>query len=173
LEHWFERRLHFESGSGSRVGAVRIGKLRKFQDGEWGCHFSIDFLEPERPVVYGEDALQALHLCVKAVAEHIRAAEDFSGWKIWWLVPQDHGGFDVLRLDPRSWDPAVDLDALVKSSQSIQTPHGEQDENGIDLSPIRALMELPPLERVRLGDRATKDADKLLQLVRHAEGEQN
>ena len=42
-------------------------------------------------------------------------------------------------------------------------PHqyGEQDENGVDLSLIRANLQLSPLERLRKGDQATSGAIRL------------
>ena len=53
---------------------------------------------------------------------------------------------------------APDPDAPIDSTRSLHTPYGEQDENGTDLSLIRALLRLPPLERLRRGDAATTDA---------------
>lgn len=41
--------------------------------------------------------------------------------------------------------------------------YGEQDENGVDLSLIRALLRLTPTERLRRADRARKDALRLLE----------
>jgi hypothetical protein len=35
--------------------------------------------------------------------------------------------------------------------------YGEQDENGVDLSIIRANLDRTPLERLRKGDKATSD----------------
>lgn len=40
--------------------------------------------------------------------------------------------------------------------------YGEQDENGIDLSLIRANLKLTPLERIRRGDAARRQALMLL-----------
>lgn len=40
--------------------------------------------------------------------------------------------------------------------------YGEQDENGIDLSLIRENLKLTPLERIRRGDKARKQALRLL-----------
>ncbi len=39
--------------------------------------------------------------------------------------------------------------------------YGEQDENGIDLSLIRENLRLTPLERIRKGDRARRQALRL------------
>ena len=36
--------------------------------------------------------------------------------------------------------------------------YGEQDENGVDLSLIRANLQMTPTERLRRGDQATSDA---------------
>ena len=46
-------------------------------------------------------------------------------------------------------------------------PHqyGEQDENGVDLSLIRANLRLTPEERLRRGDQATTD---MINLRKHA-----
>jgi hypothetical protein len=45
----------------------------------------------------------------------------------------------------------------------MQDPHwyGEQDENGVDLSLIRAILELTPTERIRRSDKARRDALRL------------
>lgn len=44
--------------------------------------------------------------------------------------------------------------------------YGDQDENGIDLSLIRENLKLTPLERIRKGDRARRQALKLLEYGR-------
>jgi hypothetical protein len=44
--------------------------------------------------------------------------------------------------------------------------YGEQDENGIDLSLIRAALKLSPKERLRRGDKARRDALRLMQYGR-------
>ena len=49
--------------------------------------------------------------------------------------------------------------------RSIQTPYGEQDENGTDLSLIRENLKRSSAERLRRGDAATTDA---LYLRKHA-----
>jgi len=59
----------------------------------------------------------------------------------------------------------MDEEEEITSRQSIMTPYGEQDENGTDLSLIRHLLRLTPLERLRVGDRATSD---MLRLRKHA-----
>jgi hypothetical protein len=46
-------------------------------------------------------------------------------------------------------DWGFDPDAPIESTRSIQTPYGEQDENGVDLSLIREALQLTPLERIR------------------------
>ena len=56
-------------------------------------------------------------------------------------------------MPPEEFDP--DLDGPIESTRSLQTPYGEQDENGTDLSLIRALLRLSPVERLRHGDGAT------------------
>jgi hypothetical protein len=57
-------------------------------------------------------------------------------------------------------------DLPITSTRSIQTPYGEQDENGTDLSLIRSLLAMTPLERVRAGDRARRSAVWLRQHAR-------
>jgi hypothetical protein len=49
-------------------------------------------------------------------------------------------------------------DLPITSTRSIETPYGEQDENGTDLSLIRWLMSLSPQERLRRMDEATTSA---------------
>jgi hypothetical protein len=44
--------------------------------------------------------------------------------------------------------------------------YGEQDENGIDLSLIRENLRLTPLERIRKGDAARRQALRLLEYGR-------
>src|SRR4051812_47442739 len=56
----------------------------------------------------------------------------------------------------------------VTSTRSVLTPYGEQDENGTDLSPIRALLRISPAERLRRGDDATTDALRLRSHARRA-----
>jgi len=43
-----------------------------------------------------------------------------------------------------------------------QTGYGDQDENGVDLSLIRELLRLSPVDRVRRADRARRDTLRLL-----------
>jgi hypothetical protein len=45
--------------------------------------------------------------------------------------------------------------------------YGEQDENGVDLSLIRDNLKRTPLERLRRGAKATRDALRLRELVRN------
>lgn len=61
-------------------------------------------------------------------------------------------------LDPR----------LVEYLKTHCGPHcyGEQDENGVDLSLIKSNLELTPLERIRRGDRARRQAEMLLEAGR-------
>ena len=53
---------------------------------------------------------------------------------------------------------SAEFDAPIESTRTFHTRYGEQDENGTDLSLIRELLRLPPLERLRRGDAATTDA---------------
>ncbi|GMU83296.1 MAG: hypothetical protein AMXMBFR47_31660 [Planctomycetota bacterium] len=46
------------------------------------------------------------------------------------------------------------------------TWYGEQDESGVDLSLIRENLKLTPLERIRRGDRARRDALRVRELGR-------
>lgn len=62
-------------------------------------------------------------------------------------------------------------DAPIRSTRSIQTPYGEQDENGTDLSLIRWLLTLPPDERLKCGDRSRENALELLNCGRRQRGE--
>ncbi len=62
-------------------------------------------------------------------------------------------------------------DAPIRSTRSIQTPYGEQDENGTDLSLIRWLLAMSPAERLMWGDRARDNALELLNCGRRQRGE--
>jgi hypothetical protein len=57
--------------------------------------------------------------------------------------------------------------------KKMQDPlwYGEQDENGVDLSLIRANLLLTPEQRLLKGDRATKDALRLRANVRRIESD--
>jgi hypothetical protein len=59
-------------------------------------------------------------------------------------------------------------DYAIESTQSIQTPYGEQDENGTDLSLIRANLRLTPAQRLAQGDRARRQALELMEYGRRA-----
>lgn len=58
----------------------------------------------------------------------------------------------------------TDADLPIESTRSIQTPYGEQDENGTDLSLIREMLRLSPAERLWIGEEARRGA---LQLQKH------
>jgi hypothetical protein len=62
-------------------------------------------------------------------------------------------------------ESTCDLIDICCDPKPHMTPYGEQDDNGVDVSLIRANLRLSPLERLRRGDRATTDA---LRLRRHA-----
>jgi hypothetical protein len=53
-----------------------------------------------------------------------------------------------------------------KPKQGDPNWYGEQDENGVDLSLIRQMLKLTPLERARRADRARRDT---LRLREHAQ----
>ena len=59
-----------------------------------------------------------------------------------------------------------DIDSPILSTKSIQTAYGEQDENGTDLSLIRWLLRLSPVERVRMADGARREVLKMREHVR-------
>lgn len=59
-----------------------------------------------------------------------------------------------------------DLDFPIESTRSIQTPYGEQDENGTDLSLIREMLRRTPAERLLIGDEARRGALRLLEYGR-------
>jgi hypothetical protein len=59
-----------------------------------------------------------------------------------------------------------DDDFPIVSTRSIQTPYGEQDENGTDLSLIRANLRRTPADRLLIGDRARRGTLQLLEYGR-------
>jgi hypothetical protein len=46
------------------------------------------------------------------------------------------------------------------------TYYGEQDENGVDLSLIRANLKLTPTQRARQAERAARDTQRLMENAR-------
>ncbi len=66
-------------------------------------------------------------------------------------------------------ESSTDFDFPIESTRSIQTPYGEQDENGTDLSLIRENLRLSPLERLRQGDAATTGVLRLREYGRRIE----
>jgi hypothetical protein len=58
-------------------------------------------------------------------------------------------------LDPRAKPPGAD-------------DHGEQDENGVDVSLIRHMLSLSPLERLRVMERHARDTLLLMEYGRRA-----
>lgn len=62
--------------------------------------------------------------------------------------------------------PPLGFDQLVANSRKIlQTPYGEQDANGTDISLIKSNLMLSPLERLRRADSARRSA---IWIHRHA-----
>jgi hypothetical protein len=59
-------------------------------------------------------------------------------------------------------------DDAITSTRSIQTPYGEQDENGTDLSLIRVNLRLTPAERLLQGDHHRRGALQLREYGRRA-----
>jgi hypothetical protein len=57
-----------------------------------------------------------------------------------------------------------ELDYPIESTRSIQTPYGEQDENGTDLSLIRSSLDRSPTERLLVMDEACRG---VIQLFEH------
>ena len=53
-----------------------------------------------------------------------------------------------------------------KTDKPSTSDYGEQDENGVDLSLIRMNLRLTPAERLRRGDKARRDALRLLEYGR-------
>jgi hypothetical protein len=62
----------------------------------------------------------------------------------------------------------VEDDDAITSTRSIQTPYGEQDENGTDLSLIRVNLRLTPADRLLQGDLARRGALQLREYGRRA-----
>lgn len=66
-----------------------------------------------------------------------------------------YDGAEVTTMD------ATLADARRSEYIGVATPHGEQDENGVDLGLIRSILLLSPTERIRRGDKARRDALRL------------
>ncbi len=70
---------------------------------------------------------------------------------------------DIINLEnfDELW-PELSFEQMVANSRNIrQTPYGLQDGNGVDVSLIRENLKLTPLERLRKGDRATRDCERI------------
>jgi hypothetical protein len=92
-EFTFERELHFDKGSETKTGIVRISGIRQI-DNTSACEFHIPYLlKQKQRSIYGEDSLQAIMLCLRFVRSVIDTAEQVDGMSIWWTEPGDHGGF--------------------------------------------------------------------------------
>jgi hypothetical protein len=59
-----------------------------------------------------------------------------------------------------------EFDYAIESTATIQTPYGEQDENGTDLSLIRYMLQLTPAERLIRIDEARRGALQLMEYGR-------
>jgi hypothetical protein len=59
-----------------------------------------------------------------------------------------------------------DLSDICRDPKPRWTPYGEQDENGVDVSLIRANLKLTPTERLRQGQRMQRQAMRLRKYAR-------
>ncbi|HWE93849.1 MAG TPA: hypothetical protein VG269_07805 [Tepidisphaeraceae bacterium] len=67
----------------------------------------------------------------------------------------------------------MDEDQPIVSTKSLQTPYGEQDENGTDLSLIRWMLSLTPEQRLLEGDRARRNTLRMMEYGRRARQERS
>ena len=65
-----------------------------------------------------------------------------------------------------------DSEAIIPNELRNATYYGEQDENGVDLSLIRANLRLTPTQRVRQAERAARDTQRLMENARRNRQEQ-
>jgi hypothetical protein len=91
------RELAFRSRDGVQRGELHIERISYFPERRcWGCFWSISFIRPSlRQPIYGEDALQALTLSLRTIAELVRDS-GLPDVQIWWTSEGDNGGFSAL-----------------------------------------------------------------------------
>lgn len=65
-----------------------------------------------------------------------------------------------------------DSEPIIPDELRNPTYYGEQDENGVDLSLIRANLRLTPTQRVRQAERAARDTQRLMENARRNRQEQ-
>jgi hypothetical protein len=75
--------------------------------------------------------------------------------------PQEPGTAAAPSL-PETGEPAYSLEDLLTRPPKVQA-YGEYDENGVDVSLLRYMLSLSPLERVQLMDRAAREALLLME----------
>jgi hypothetical protein len=89
-----KRQINIRSGDDVIQGCISVGGIYKIPSHDhWGCNWTLSGAritrDPDQGVIYGEDALQALALCIQFLNKLIRdAAAD--GLQIWWLEEGDH-----------------------------------------------------------------------------------
>ena len=90
----FRRDLKFRLRGEIEEGQLFIGDVRKQEDGQWVCYWSLSFVHPELGKHYGNDALDSMYKCIRFVGGLIRGSEE-DGLQVWWRFEGDHAGFDV------------------------------------------------------------------------------
>ena len=90
------RDVTLSRGGGSGTGQIIIRSVEEDRDREcWVCRWRFPPLLPEEIATCGEDGLQALLICIREIMQHIAHCSE-RGIQVFWLSPEDKGGFDVL-----------------------------------------------------------------------------
>ena len=75
-------------------------------------------------------------------------------------------GGDLSELREQVGPPSTVEQIIANSRQTLLTPYGEQDGNGVDLSLIRSALQLSVTDRVRRGDSARRGVIEMRANVR-------
>ena len=65
MEHTFQREVHVSRSGRTVKHTVLVGPVERTAH-EFACHCAVPFLDSHKARIYGEDALQAIQLCLRA-----------------------------------------------------------------------------------------------------------
>jgi uncharacterized protein DUF6968 len=102
MKHEFsiKRVVHVERRGKCTTETISIGAIEQKKSGSYSCYYHVPFISPKRRRIHGEDAVQAVMLCLDFVGELLKMEMESNDVKIWWLDPEDAGGFtDHIRFD--------------------------------------------------------------------------
>ena len=102
VKHRFsiKRVVHVEQCGKCTTETISIGGIERKKSGSYSCYYHLPVLSPKRRRIHGEDAVQALMLCLDFVGGLLKIEMESRDVKIWWVERGDAGGFrDHIRFD--------------------------------------------------------------------------